>query len=287
MKETEMAEDPKVITFGGKTMTADEQEAYRKRIENSRKGINALKGTTPVGHVEKPPMPNFQELQARRAAGIDDTETPGPGRSTSSGPRMSEETKQMLEDATKVAKEIEKETAEKKTSEKEDDDDIFDLLAGASSKMSEAEKILNNKARRKAIESRCSAMKFEDLLMKNEVQQTVPILAGEFEPRFRSMTPDENLFIKRFIAKEPNVSEQYILEKYTILQLTCALVSINGKMLPDHRDKDGYPDEKAFIEKLKIVTRKSGYIVADLSLNYYWFDLRVRRLINPDALGNG
>jgi hypothetical protein len=119
------------------------------------------------------------------------------------------------------------------------------------------------------------------------VRLVVPILPEKFEPTFRSFSPEESLFIKQIMSREPNQNDQYLLEKFSLAQLTCALVSINGKPLPEHRDKDGSPDEKLFRDKLKTITKKSAYIVADLMINYAWFDLRVRRLLNPDDLKNG
>jgi hypothetical protein len=120
------------------------------------------------------------------------------------------------------------------------------------------------------------------------VQQNVPIVPGEFEVVFRSMTPDENLFIKSYVAKnDQGKSDQYVLEKYGICQIACSVLSINGRALPDHRDAEGNPNEKNFDVKLKMLLKKSGYVVADLGINYMWFDIRVRKLLSPDAVGNG
>ena len=104
------------------------------------------------------------------------------------------------------------------------------------------------------------------------------------------MTPEESLFIKQYLAKDQlgqQNNDNYMLEKFSLCQLACSLVSINGKPLPDHRGKDGSPDESAFKTKLTMLMKKSGYLVADLAVNYMWFDLRVRRLLNPEKLGNG
>ena len=93
--------------------------------------------------------------------------------------------------------------------------------------------------------------------------------------------------MKRLLSDEKVDSNEYILEKYGIYQLTLALVSINGVDLPSHLDADGQPKDDLFNKKLKIILKKSGYVIADLGVNFFWFDLRVRRLLNPDDLKNG
>ena len=269
-----MAEE---IVFGGQSekVSAEEKAAIKKRIAEAKGSADALKGSTPLGHVERPVMPDFNQLRQEKADKL--------GTEIKDG-ILSDRTKQELEGMGKILKD-EKAKKDEAPSEKELDDEILGMFDGSS--RTEAERILNNRKRKKAIESRCPAMKFEDLLMKDEVQQRVPILPGEFEPTFRSMLPEENLFIKRYLAKETSLPESYILEKYALCQLTCSVVAINGNHLPDHRDEKGELNEPKFEAKLKVMMRKSGYIIADLAINFYWFDLRVRRLINPEALGNG
>jgi hypothetical protein len=282
-------EEIKTITFGRKELDPSDEAEYKARIEAAKKkGINSLKGSTPLGHVERPQMP---DLSGGRT-GID-----GPTGLTPEGgvqprppgsPVLSASTKAQLEalgkattqEQSKLDEEAIKKEAESK---KEDLLDMFDFGA-----QTEAERVLNNKQRRKDIESRCTPMSFEDLLMKDEVQQTVPIISGKFEPRFRTLSPEESLFIKQFMSKEEEKSptDSYAMEKFALCQLACALVSINGEDFPDHRNNQGEPKEDLFRTKLKRLSKKSGYIVGDLGLNYLWFDIRVRKLINPDAVGN-
>jgi hypothetical protein len=175
-----------------------------------------------------------------------------------------------------------------KEEEKKSEDDPFDLFDFYG--RDESSRILNNKKRRKEIEARCAPMSFEDLLMKDEVEQVVPVLPeGKFNVKFRSLRPSESLFIKQFMATSEQKSEQYYIERYSLCQLAMAVVEINGKPLGAPHLKDGGEevDEKVFAAKLKMLTKKSGYIVADLGINYSWFDVRVRKLLNPDDLGNG
>lgn len=281
-----MSDGKTAIVFGEEKLTPDQEADYRKKIENARnRGVNALKGNDPVGG-EKTTMPDFKKLQASRdmkhaSSGFSDDGGVQPRPAGS--PVLSPQTEQQLKEMAEAQKNELKPPPE----EKKEEESLFDILNLDDVRASEAEKMLNNKKRREDIESRCEPMKFEDLLYKNEVQQKVPIIAGKFEPTFRSITPEESLFVKRYIAKEQTISDQYLLEKYNLCLLTCSLVSINDSALPDHRTQTGEPDEKLFETKLKVILKKSGYIVSDMGINYIWFDLRVRKLITADGLKNG
>lgn len=281
----------KEISFGRKELDPEQEKAYQEKIAQAKKGgLSAFKGKTPVGGVERPQIPlltNHPRAASTPSGLQDGGVVPRPAGS----PTVRPETQQQIEDFAKaqasqkeqeIAEGLKKEEDQKKVDKEEDLADLFNFT-----QQSEAERILNNKGRRKEIEARCEPMDFEDLLMKNEVQQKVPIIPGKFEVIYRSATPDESLFIKRFIAEEKSPSEQYTLEWYALCLLTCSLVSINGALLPEHRDKQGDPDSKMFREKLKRLSKMSGYIVSDLGVNYTWFDLRVRKLLVPEKVGNG
>jgi hypothetical protein len=277
-----------VVSFGKEIDPAEEQ-AYRDRIAKAKAkgGVHSLKGSDPLGRVEKPSIPLHPSAREREvASAISDTggvQARPPG-----SPLLSPETAAGLQAmAAQQVKEQEKSAEEKKVEEKKkEDEDLFEMFDFGG--RNEAERVLNNKKRRQEIETRCAPMSIDDLVMKDEVQQLVPIIPGKFEVLYRSITPDENLFIKRYVAsKDQGQNEQYIIEKFGTCQITCSVIGINGRPLPDHRDNKGDVDEKLFEAKLKVLLKKSGYIVADLGINYSWFDIRVRKLLNPDALGNG
>lgn len=284
-----MSEERKAIVFGKEEISPEQKASYQTKIAQARSGLNALKTPDPVGG-ERPTMPDFKKLQEQRdlrhsASGL--SEDGGIQPRPPGSPVLRPETEQQLKDMAAAQKTAAEKPKEEAKAEDNKEESLLDLFELAGQTGSEAEKLLNNKKRREDIESRCAPMKFEDLLYKNEVQQKVPILPGQFEPVFRSTTPEESLFIKRYIAKEQAISDQYLWEKYNICLLACALVSINDVMLPDHRLNSGEPDEKLFEAKLKNLLKKSGYIVADLGINYTWFDVRVRKLITADGLKNG
>jgi hypothetical protein len=296
MSNDKQPDGSQVITFGGKELDPVEEERYLSQIREAKKGgINALKGGDPVGVVPRPAIPLAQKA-AREAAdlasaiGPDGSVRPRPPGS----PVISPETAAMLREASDAAAQQAHEEAqqkgapaeEKPEEERKADEQILEMFDFQG--RNEAERVLNNKKRRAAIEARCEPMNIEDLLLRDEVQQLVPILPGKFEVLFRSMTPEENLFIKQYVAKhDMDKTEQYIVEKFAICQLCCSVLAINTKPFVDHRNAEGAPDEKLFEQKLKQLLKKSGYIIADLGINYMWFDVRVRKLLNPDALGNG
>ena len=280
------------ITFGKKGLSPEEVENYRAKISKAQSGVDALKGSTPVGTVERPQMPDFGALQSMKgdhgATGLNPEGgvSPRPQGSPVISPQTAAQLGQLnAAQAAAQARQAKNEENIKKEIEEAKDDaafDGFDFMA-----YNEAEKILNNKKRRLDIEGRCQPMSLEDLIIKDEVSQIVPIVPGKFEATFRTMNPEESLFVKQYLAKEQAPNESYALEKFSLCQLCCSLVSINGTEFPDHRRPDGSPDEELFKAKLKRLMKKSAYVISDLGLNFIWFDMRVRKLLSPDKLGNG
>lgn len=276
------------IVFGKKEIDPDAASVYRKKIEDARKGgrVDGLKGSTPVGHVERPPMPMLQRQSRGGPDALPAGLTPEGGVQPrpAGSPVLSPQTQAQLEEIQRQQGAPEAAPEERQEEKKEEDlFETFDFYG-----RSEAERILNNKKRRKAIEERCQPMSFEDLLMKEEVHQKVPIIPGQFEVEYRSLLPTESLFVKQFMAPDSSKPEAYYVEKYSLCQLTMAVVAINGKPVGTHHlDDNSEVVEAIFAQNLKKFLRKSGYVLADLGINYAWFDVRVRKLFNPDDLGNG
>ena len=46
-------------------------------------------------------------------------------------------------------------------------------------------------------------------------------------------------------------------------------------------------DEDAFWKKFEYVARFPFHMLASLGVNYFWFDVRVRKLFVAEKLGNG
>lgn len=147
---------------------------------------------------------------------------------------------------------------------------------------------LNNPERRKEIEGRVKPMDLTDIIIHGEVRQTVPVQPGKLEISYRSVSGDEDLAVKRMMAEETSGNDRYLLDKYTLFQLTLALVSINDEPLPDHLDVKREFDERLFLEKYKKVAKFPMQFLADLGIQYLWFDQRVRNLFvgETEALKN-
>lgn len=149
--------------------------------------------------------------------------------------------------------------------------------------------ILNNEEQKKLIESRLEPMDLGSYVMEGSVRQRVPI-NSKLTYEFRSMDAATDLALKRLIVKEAkgmDVNDRYILDKYSIMSMTCAIYKINDIPLPDYLDKDGHFNDELFWEKFNKVTRMGFHILASIGINAFWFDIRVRKLIQAESLGNG
>ena len=147
--------------------------------------------------------------------------------------------------------------------------------------------ILNNPRRRKEIEGHLSPMDITDVILHGEIRQVVPIVPDKLEVTYRSVSGDEDLSVKQMMFGESG-GDRYLMDKYTIMQLTLALVSINGDELPSHLNDKKKFDEEKFLSKFDKVVKFPIQLLADLGLQYLWFDERVRRLFigGTDELKN-
>ena len=150
--------------------------------------------------------------------------------------------------------------------------------------------IINNDGQREIIEARCKPLDITDIVVSGFVKQRVPIVPDKFEPTFQSMRGDEDLAIKRLIMIENRgleVTERYLLDKFSIMGVAIGLHSIGGNVLPTHLDVHGNFNEELFWVKFAHVARYPFHMLASIGVNYYWFDIRVRKLFVADKLGNG
>jgi len=157
------------------------------------------------------------------------------------------------------------------TASRDDVDDEFSFSQ-------EVDNILNNKALREAIEARCKPILLDELISIGRSKQRVPIVPDSFEPVFQTVTGEEDLFIKGLLGKERG-SDLYLSQKFSVLNLTMGLYSINGLDLPPY-EKDGKLDEDLFKKRFEWVQRLPAQMLISLQVNYYWFDLRTRKLFS-------
>lgn len=146
---------------------------------------------------------------------------------------------------------------------------------------------MNNPERKKRIESALDPMEFTDIIMHGEVRQDVPIRKG-LTLTFRTASGAEDLAVKRLMYTESG-SDRYMLDKYSIMQLTLALVGINGQPLLSHMTEDKKFDEEKYTKKFEKVIQFPIEFIAEAGLQYLWFHERVRDLFNDETeqLKNG
>ena len=146
---------------------------------------------------------------------------------------------------------------------------------------------MNNPDRKKRIEGSLESMEFTDIIMHGEVRQDVPIRKG-LTLTFRTASGAEDLAVKRLMFTESG-SDRYMVDKYSIMQLTLALVGINGQELPSHLTEDKKFDEERYTKKFEKVVQFPIEFIAEAGLQYLWFHERVRDLFNDETeqLKNG
>ncbi len=243
-----------------KVLTPEQQQALAEQGK-FRPGVGSAyaQNQPPVGEVAAEPTPSGSFVNPPRPEGAG----------------LRPETVKDLERLAAAQKE-----AEAPKDEKEDEeDDTFEVDEYGNRVTTP----LNNKKRREAIESRCAPLSIDGLITGGEVRQRVPIIPGKFEPTFRSVGGDELLFVKRLMSTDRG-SDQYMLDKFSLYQLTLGLYAINSDTFPTHLNKDLDPEEALFKTKFKIISKIPSAVLADLSINYGWFGRRLEKLMTMDNI---
>jgi len=147
--------------------------------------------------------------------------------------------------------------------------------------------LLNNPERKKKIASRLKPMNITDIILHGEIRQDVPIDPEKLIVTYRSVTGEEDLCVKRMMGSESG-PDRYLLDKFTLMQLSLAVVALNGQELPTHT-KDGKFNEEKFLAKFEKMLKFPIQFLADLGIQYLWFDERVRDLFvgSTEELKNG
>ena len=190
-----------------------------------------------------------------------------------------------LQKAAEQAQQVEAKKEEDKASEVERQitEDAAKQAAELGSLVSEGEwNLLNNPTRRKEIEARLKPMKIEDILIYGEVRQEVPVIPDKCVFFFRSSSGAEDLGVKRMMFGEQG-GDRYMLDKFSLMNLALGVVSINGMQLPSHLDDKKKFAEKLFLKKFDMLLRFPIQMLADMGVQYMWFDHRVRQLFTKSA----
>lgn len=150
--------------------------------------------------------------------------------------------------------------------------------------------LINNEAQRKLIESRLDPIDITNLLVMDGYEQKVPIVPGKFEPVFETIGGKNDLAMKKLIAEEArelNVNERYLLDKFAMMQLAAGVKAIGSVQMPEYRDSDGVLVPELFWKRFNKLTNLPTPVLASLGANYFWFDVRCRRACTARELKNG
>jgi hypothetical protein len=112
----------------------------------------------------------------------------------------------------------------------------------------------------------------------------VKISAG-FSVTYRTTSGAENQGILQELGKLDG-SELYLRERLALMNLAAGLHAVGSEIMPAHLVDDDF-DSEAFLKKLKRVLRYPVQVLADMRVNYFWFDDRVRNIMIAEELGNG
>lgn len=150
--------------------------------------------------------------------------------------------------------------------------------------------VIQNDEQKKIIEARLKPLDLSELITQGTITQIVPVQPGIFEPEFQSVSAEDDLAMKRLIIEEANslkVDDRYLLDKFALMGITCAIRAINRLPLPDHRDEKGNFNDEKFWKKFAKVLRFPLPMISSLGANYFWFDIRVRKLFVAERVKNG
>lgn len=167
--------------------------------------------------------------------------------------------------------------------EEKEDENLF--LGSMDAEMDAAIDKFNNSRRRKRIEAKLKPMMVESMVEHGELRQKVRISAG-IVVEFRTTRGDENQAILHELGTVDG-SELFLRERLALMNLAAGLRMVGSELMPPHFDANDEFDSDLFEKKLKRVLRFPIQILADMRVNYFWFDDRVRNVMIADELGNG
>jgi hypothetical protein len=137
--------------------------------------------------------------------------------------------------------------------------------------------IHNNPTRKKEIESRLKDLDIVDIIQYGEIRQEITIVPDKMKLTLRSVSGEEDLAVKRMMFTE-NGGDRYMLDKFSLMNLACGVVAINNFELPSHMNDKNKFDESLFLKKFDTLMRFPAQFLADMGVQYMWFDERVRKL---------
>lgn len=169
--------------------------------------------------------------------------------------------------------------------------DEFDFAAWRS----RIENVFNNPEEQAAVARRCGKMSsIGQMIVNGFAEQEVHIIPGTDEDRlvvkYRTVRGADDLACKRLLGAESkgsDYSEAYLLERYGLMTLACALESVNGKPMPRYVNDNDKFDEEAFMKRFNKIIGLPLPLLACLGAHYFFFEVRLRNALSASNVKNG
>ena len=148
----------------------------------------------------------------------------------------------------------------------------------------------DNREVRLAVEARCRAMDFGDLVLSGRVTQSVPVLPGKLEPTYQSLVGKEVFWLERSAHVYGGATNMAVASWLGYARLAMSLTELNGRDLGTHLDaKDGSVVDDKVTAKIAALLDMPERLLEVLLINYTWFSARVEDLYRHDfkLLKNG
>jgi len=202
------------------------------------------------------------------------------------GPEDVRDDLETLAAAMKQKAELEKRKDQDQEEEEGDGDDA--LLKSESDEMQMYLDMFNNPKRRRKIEADLEPMNVQDIVLYRELRQKVKVSCG-LEVTFRTVNGHESQAILDevgHVSHDKAVSDLYLQEMLAYMNLAAGVRAVGSEVLPNHMDGRVLNKER-FKEKLDHILDFPIQLLADLRVNYFWFDNRVKKTMIEEELGNG
>lgn len=152
---------------------------------------------------------------------------------------------------------------------------------------------LNTKEQKEAADKLVGDVDVLAAFETNEFTQIVPVIPGMLQVKYRSVSPQEDIYLRakvfERVNKDPTL-QPASAELYRLMYLAVGIVMINGEPLPPHSYEEGltvkFDDDQLFM-KTDYLIRKPLPMIHALTTHQSWFEQRVRKAFLLADVGNG
>jgi hypothetical protein len=152
--------------------------------------------------------------------------------------------------------------------------------------------LLRSDEQRMIIEERLQPLDLSEYLMNGYVRQFIPIIPNKYEVEFKSLSVEEDLAVKRLVwtyhrEHHQNLPEQFLQDLYAIMTNVAGLWAFNREQESEHLGPNGRFDDELFMAKFNRFWSRGFHLMVSMSVQYNWFDARVRKLFLAQRIKNG